>query len=137
MARIQNRRILCNMGVQEMIAGTDGTHRPIALMTDRLLRSFSTLEKQTQRFLDELGTWTPEQLQFRLFSGSWSASDLIDHLVLTEWGVLATMRRNLLAAHKVTLRDRYRSAVVLGMMALPVREGSPFRGVSSAGSNSI
>jgi hypothetical protein len=52
---------------------------------------------------------------------SLSALDLIDHLMRTERAVLATMRSNLFAGYMVTLRDRYRNAVILGIMALPVR----------------
>ena len=90
-------------------------------MTGRLLLSLSKLEKRTEHLFDELCSWTPEQLQFRPSLVSWSALDLIDHLVLTERAVLATMRSNLSAGYEVTFRDRYRSAIVLGMMALPVR----------------
>lgn len=82
-------------------------------MTCHLLRSLSRLERRTQRLLDNLCTWTPERLQLRPSLESWSALDLIDHLMRTVRAVLATMRSNLSAGNDVTLRDRYRNAVIL------------------------
>jgi DinB superfamily len=90
-------------------------------MTSRLLLSLSRLERRTRSLLDELCTWTPEQLRFRPFPASWSALELIEHLMLAERAVLQMMRGCMGEAHEVIMSDRFRSAMVLGMMALPLR----------------
>jgi len=94
-------------------------------MTDRLLRSLSRLERRTRRLLDELCTWTPEQLRLRPSPASWSALELIEHLMLSERAVLGMMRSNVGEGRDITVGDRFRSAVVLGMMALPLRLNVP------------
>ena len=90
-------------------------------MTARLLRSLAALERQTRSLLDELRTWTPEQLQRRPSSASWSALELLEHLMLTERAVLQMMRSNLGGGHDVTMSDRFRSAMVLAIMVSPLR----------------
>jgi hypothetical protein len=90
-------------------------------MTSRLLRALSRLERQTRSLLDELCIWTPEQLRFRPSPASWSALELIEHLVLTELAVLQMMRSNMGEGRDVTMIDRLRSAMVLAMMVSPVR----------------
>jgi len=94
-------------------------------MTDRLRHSLSRLERRTRRLLDELCTWTPEQLRFRPSPASWSALELTEHLMLTERAVSEMMRRNISEGRDVRMRDRFRSALVLGMMALPLRLNVP------------
>ena len=94
-------------------------------MTDRLLRGLSKLEKRTQYSLDELSDWTPEQLRFRSSPASWSALELIEHLMLSERAVLGMMRSNIGEGRDITVGDRFRSALVLGMMALPPRLNVP------------
>ena len=90
-------------------------------MTDRLRHSLSRLERRTRRLLDELCTWTPEQLRFRPSPASWSALELIEHLILAERAVSEMMRSNISEERDVRMRDRFRSALVLGLMALPLR----------------
>ena len=90
-------------------------------MTDRLRHSLSRLERRTRRLLDELRTWTPEQLRFRPSPASWSALELIEHLMLAERAVSEMMRSNISEEREVRMRDRFRSALVLGMMSLPLR----------------
>jgi hypothetical protein len=46
---------------------------------------------------------------------------LIEHLLLAERAVLQMMRSNLGEGHEVRMIDRLRSAMVLAMMALPLR----------------
>ena len=90
-------------------------------MTSRLLRALSRLERRTRSLIDQLCTWSPEQLRFRPSPTSWSAVELIEHLMLAERAVLQTMRSNLGEGRDVTMIDRLRSAMVLAMMALPLR----------------
>ena len=90
-------------------------------MSSRLLRALSRLERQTRSLLDQLCTWSPEQLRFRPSPTSWSALELIEHLMFAERAVLQMMRGNLGEGRDVTMIDRFRSVVVLGMMALPLR----------------
>jgi len=87
--------------------------------------SLSKLEKRTQYLLDEFSAWTPEQLRFRPSPASWSALELIEHLMLTERAVLGMIRSNIDEGREVRMRDRFGSAVVLGMMALPLRLNVP------------
>ena len=81
-------------------------------MTDRLRHSLSRLERRTRRLLDELCTWTPEQLRFRPSPVSWSALELIEHLMLAERAVSEMMRSNISEERDVRMRDRFRSALV-------------------------
>ena len=90
-------------------------------MTSRLPRALSRLERQTRSLIDQLCTWSPEQLRFRPSPTSWSALELIEHLMLAERAVLQTMRSNLGEGRDVTMIDRLRSAMVLALMALPLR----------------
>lgn len=90
-------------------------------MTSRLLRSLSRLEWRTRSLIDQLCTWSPEQLRFRPSPTSWSALELIEHLMLAERAVLQTMRSNLGEGRDVRMIDRLRSAMVLAMMVSPLR----------------
>jgi DinB superfamily len=92
---------------------------------DRLLRSMARLEKRTQSLLRELGKWSPEQLQFRPAPEAWSALQLVDHLIRVERTVLAAMRSHLSETHAIKANDRVQSAVLLVVMALPIRVKAP------------
>jgi DinB superfamily len=94
-------------------------------MNPKLARSLRKLNEQTEHLIAELQSWFPERLCFRPSGEAWSALDLLDHLRLTEGAVLATMRRNLMAGNRVTVRDRFRSARILGIMLLPTRLKAP------------
>jgi len=90
-------------------------------MNPRLARSLRKLDEQLEHLMTEVQSWHPERRCFRPSGEAWSALDLLEHLRLTEGAVFATMRRNLGTRNRVTLRDRFRSARVLGIMLLPTR----------------
>ena len=90
-------------------------------MSPMLARSPRKLNEQTQHLTGELRIWSPDRLCFRPSGEAWSALELLEHLRLTEGTVLATMRRNLRAGNRVTMLDRFRSGLILGIMLLPTR----------------
>jgi hypothetical protein len=87
--------------------------------------SLAGLKDDLLKLLDELQQWTPEQLDFRPTPESWSALMILDHMIKTERTVLSVMRTNLAKNYQVTLRQRFRSAVVLTIMALPIKVKVP------------
>jgi hypothetical protein len=90
-------------------------------MNPKLARSLRKLNQQTRHLMAQLQSWSPERLYFRPSGEAWSALELPEYLRVTEGAVLATMRRNLQVGNRVTIRDRFRSARILGIMLLPTR----------------
>ena len=87
--------------------------------------SLEGLKEDSIQLLDELKRWPPEQLNYCPSVGSWSALMILDHLIKTERTVVAVMRTNLAKNNQVTLRQRIRSAIVLTVMALPMKVKVP------------
>lgn len=94
-------------------------------MNSRLQRAVQRLERQKADLLEELATWSPEQLSFRPQAQSWSALDVLDHLEKVERGVLLSFRKNLGGSQRINLRDRYGTFVVRAVMRLPIRVKVP------------
>ncbi|GAC1423435.1 MAG: hypothetical protein NVSMB62_19850 [Acidobacteriaceae bacterium] len=64
------------------------------------------LEQQKELLLNELRLWSPAQLAQRPAAESWSALEVLDHLVLTEKEIAAAARAGLAAPRTTGVRDR-------------------------------
>ena len=75
-------------------------------MTPSLRPSFDNLQRWKQAMLSGLFAWHEDQLRFRPAPASWSALDVMDHLIKTEKGWIDAVRSNLPDGHLVASRDR-------------------------------
>jgi DinB superfamily len=73
---------------------------------DTCSRSFAELEAQRTETLAELVDWSPQRVSFRPAPGSWSAIEVLDHVVKTETGTIADLRTGLRNAHLLGTEDR-------------------------------
>ncbi len=88
-------------------------------------RAFERLQSDKQRMLVRLAAWSPERLRFRSGDQSWSALDVLDHLVRVEEAVVASARKNSRRRHPVPWSDRLRSRMVVALMRSPLRVKVP------------
>ena len=91
----------------------------------KLQRSFTRLEEQKRDLLADLSTWTEEERRFRPAPNSWSALDVIEHLVKVECESLAHIQTKLSDSHPVTIRERIGARVVFAVMLSPLRIKTP------------
>lgn len=128
-ARFTSRVMSPRKGMSHRKGARQGRRNCVSLsdgsMINKPQRNFTRLEGQTQRLLRDLEGWTPEALRFRPGPNAWSAMDVLDHVRLSERGALASMRANLHADHRISFNDRFRNAIVLGVMLLPTRVKVP------------
>jgi hypothetical protein len=97
-------------------------------MLRQLERRFNRLERQRAALLRELNAMTPGRLVFHPAPGSWSALDLVEHLVLAEEAVLCGIPDR---PPSRSLADSARAAVVLPLLWLGFARGSLPSGGSS------
>lgn len=84
------------------------------------------LQKTTVVLFAELDRWTAESLRGRVAVGTWSALEVVEHLVMTERAVLKAMVENLgRGGRQIRVADRWKSALVLGIMLAPTRVRIP------------
>ena len=99
-------------------------------MDSRIATSWERLTTRRDRILAEFTPWPDEQLRQRPAPEAWSVIEVIEHLLLTEKLTFAGVRKNRGAAIPITLRDRVRAGLVLGVMLLPTRVRIP-KGVTA------
>lgn len=63
--------------------------------TGECVGKFEEMEQERARLVAELSAWTPAQLGFRPAAGTWSAVEVLDHVVLAEAGTTEDMRVSL------------------------------------------
>ena len=95
------------------------------------------MPKDLGRRLDEMDRWKlallgslsahgAERLGFRPEGKGWCALDVVHHLVLVEEGVLSYARKKVQAPPQpVSLRDRARLALLVGILRSPIRVRAP------------
>jgi len=96
-------------------------------MAYRITSQFERIEKQKQTFLHFLSSWTPQQLRFKPSATSWSALEVIDHVLKTESGIFAEMQSNLPLSRTTTFQNRFRGFLLNTLMSSPVRLKVPVR----------
>ena len=84
-------------------------------MLTKLKQQVGALDRQRAALLAQSQTWTEEQLRFRPSPASWSALEVIDHVVKVEGGVLAQVQKSLPQGSRVTLRDRLGSEMIVAL----------------------
>lgn len=98
--------------------------RPL-LPNQRIARALQKLEERRTKLSAELSVWSLERQHYRSRRDSWSALEVVDHLVRTESSILEMMCRNLSAGKPIPLRDRYKSLALSALMRTPVRVRMP------------
>jgi hypothetical protein len=73
---------------------------------DTCFRIFALLEAQRTETLAELSDWSPDRVSFRPAPGSWSAVEVLDHIVRAETGTIADVRIGLRNPHLLRAEDR-------------------------------
>lgn len=68
--------------------------------------TFTQLEKQKTEMLATVEGWSATRLAFRPTPGAWSATEMLDHMVKVENGILAGVRQRLKTPHRIGIRDR-------------------------------
>jgi hypothetical protein len=90
-------------------------------MLRQLERRFDRLERQRAAMLRELNAMTPGRLVFHPAPGSWSALDLVEHLVMAEEAVLRGIPDR---PQTRSLADSARAAMVLPLLSLGFARGT-------------
>jgi uncharacterized damage-inducible protein DinB len=90
-----------------------------------LLKSHEALERQKHAFLSRVAGLSTSQLHFRPVPGSWSVSDILDHLVRVEKELLTAVRAELPSGTARGLRDRIGAVFIICVMLSPMRVKAP------------
>jgi uncharacterized damage-inducible protein DinB len=83
--------------------------------------AFERLERQKRNLLAEVATWTEGERRFRPGPQSWSALDVIDHLVRVECESLTHIQARLSERRPVTIRERIVARIVFAVMLSPLK----------------
>ena len=94
-------------------------------MSPDLGRSFEKLERQKAAVLAEIAAWSAARLRFQPEAPSWSALDVLDHLLKVEHAVISAVQASLPDGQPVRLKNRLRAWVVIGVMRSPLRVKVP------------
>ena len=68
--------------------------------------TFATLEQQKVETLARVEGWSASRLAYRPATGAWSATEVLDHLVRVERGILTAAQHGLRTPHPLGPRDR-------------------------------
>jgi hypothetical protein len=79
---------------------------------DKCVEAFNELETQRTEVLAELEQWSLSRLSFRPASDAWSAIEVLDHIVRSETGIQAAVKRGLQNPQVLRLTDRLRVAAL-------------------------
>jgi len=94
-------------------------------MSASAVDAFRLLQPQKEFFLSELSPWNSGQLRFSCKPGSWSALQVLDHVVRTERGILAEMQKNVQRCEGVPFVQRFRGDLLIQLMRSPARVQVP------------
>jgi hypothetical protein len=83
------------------------------------------LERQKREILDELAPFSSAQLSQRPDPGTWSALQVLDHLVKIEEGMLRGAKEQLPRHIAVSFRERLQGRMMCALMETPVRVKVP------------
>jgi hypothetical protein len=75
-------------------------------------RAFEGLEAERARVLAQLADWPSAFVSFRPSPSSWSAAEVLDHIVRSESGAIADVRTGLQSPHILGSEDRPRIAAL-------------------------
>ncbi len=94
-------------------------------MSGSAVNAFRLLQMHKDSFLNDLAAWNPAQLGLCCKTGSWSALQVLDHVVRTERGILAEMQQNVPQCDRVPLVHRVKSDLLILLMRSPARVRVP------------
>jgi hypothetical protein len=94
-------------------------------MSGSAVNAFRLLQTQKDSFLNDLTSWNPAQLGFGCKPGSWSALQVLDHVVRTERGILAEMQQNVRRCDRMPFADRVKGDLLILLMRSPARVRVP------------
>ncbi|MEQ1474102.1 MAG: DinB family protein [Candidatus Acidiferrum sp.] len=94
-------------------------------MTTKLHRWFEKFERQKTEILSGVAAMPPARLQFRETAHSWSALQVLDHLVKVEEVWLEAVMKNASPGHQVTPKARFAGLIATCVMLLPTRVKVP------------
>lgn len=70
------------------------------------------LEEQKADWLEHLEGWLPDQLKYRRTAADWSALEVLDHIVKTEFEILAAARVGVSKPHRIGATDKMRTLLL-------------------------
>ena len=94
-------------------------------MLPSLARAYRRLEVQKAELLAALENITDERLAYKPSPESWSALEIVDHLIKTERGIMQQVPARLEKACSVPVRDRLRGTLVTCLFRTPIRVKVP------------
>ena len=94
-------------------------------MQPSIARQYEALELGKSRMLDDLAGWSAEALPFRPAEASWSALDIVQHLMKSEDRILAAMELADSSDAKFSNRDRVRGLMLTLLFQTPFRVKVP------------
>ncbi len=94
-------------------------------ITPAVRRSFDKFERQKHSLLCQLTQWSMARVSFRPAPSSWSALEVLDHLVKVEQAVLLDIRSRLPDGELVSFKDRVGAYLVFAVMRFPLRVKTP------------
>ena len=94
-------------------------------MSEPALNAFRLIQQQKNSFLDDLTSWNSAQLGLSCKFGSWSALQVLDHVVRTERGILAEMQEHVLRCNPVPMVHRVKSDLLIVLMRSRARVRVP------------
>jgi hypothetical protein len=95
-------------------------------MSGSAVNALRLLQMRKNSFLDDLASWNPAQLGLCCKPRSWSALQVLDHVVRTEHGILAEMQQNVRRCDRVPFVHRVKSDLLIALMRSPARVRVPF-----------
>ncbi|HMG84897.1 MAG TPA: DinB family protein [Terracidiphilus sp.] len=94
-------------------------------MGELAVSEFRLLQQQKDLFLNNVATWAPAQLRLCCKPGSWSALQVLDHVIRTERGILAEIQKNVRQCDRVAFVHRVKSDLLILLMRSPARVKVP------------
>lgn len=94
-------------------------------MEPALFRSFQRLQGKKEATLSAVSEWSTAQRVHRPSATSWSALDVLDHVIKVEDEAVTSIRANLSEGRGFTLREHIGAMVVNGVMRSPIRIKTP------------
>jgi hypothetical protein len=94
-------------------------------MTPSVRRSFEDLERNKAFVLSRISNWRGQHLAFHPRPASWSALDVLDHLVRVEEAAMQAVLSNLPNPQTIPLRHRFSGIMVRAVMRSPIRVRVP------------
>ena len=94
-------------------------------MTGTISHRWNQLDRGKAAFLSFVSSWDEARLRCRPDPASWSALEVLDHVIKVESAFFSEMRKNAGLGDRPGFADRIRGHVVITVMNLPVRVRVP------------